>query len=47
MYINEVDIDGSRYYRVRIGKYQTKDEAYHRAKTLADEGYKIVIIKSD
>ena len=47
VYINEVDIDGSRYYRVRIGKYQTTDETYHRAKTLADEGYKIVIIKSD
>ncbi len=47
VYITEADIDGSRYYRVRIGKFHRKDEAYSLAKTLADEGYSILITHYD
>lgn len=47
VYITEADIDGSRYYRVRIGKFHRKDEVYSLAKTLADEGYSILITHYD
>ncbi len=38
-YIMEADINGNRYYRVRIGMFQIKGEALYLAKILADEGY--------
>lgn len=43
VYITEAEIDGSRYYRVRIGKFPAKEEASRYAKTLAHEGYSILI----
>ncbi len=43
VYVIDTEIDGSIYYRVRIGKFNTKDDAYNIAKTLADEGYSILI----
>ncbi|MEW6215307.1 MAG: SPOR domain-containing protein, partial [Nitrospirota bacterium] len=47
VHIIETEIDGSRYYRVRIGKFQTKDRAYRFAKSLADEGYSVLIAGYD
>jgi len=44
VYIMDTDINGNKYYRVRIGKFKTKDDAYTLAKTLADEGYNTFII---
>jgi len=43
VYITEADINGSRYYRVRIGKLFKKDEANSLAQSLANEGYGILI----
>lgn len=47
VYITEAEIDGSRYYRVRIGKFPAKDEASRFAKTLANEGYSVLITSYD
>jgi len=44
VYIMETEINGSNYYRVRVGKFNTKDDAYTLAKTLADEGYNTLIM---
>ncbi len=43
VYIMQAEIDGDTYYRVRIGKFPTKDRAYRLAKPLADEGYGALI----
>ncbi len=43
VYITEAEISGSKYYRVRVGKFNSKDDAYTPAKTLADEGYNTLI----
>jgi rare lipoprotein A len=45
IYLTEAKIRGSRYYRVRIGKFSIKEEAYRLAKTLADEGYSVFIVR--
>jgi rare lipoprotein A len=47
VYIAEVEINGDIYYRVRIGKFYIKDEVYHLAKSLADEGYDVLITSYD
>jgi rare lipoprotein A len=47
VYITEVEMNGDIYYRVRIGKFSVKDEVYHLAKTLADEGYDVLITSYD
>ena len=44
VYITEAEISGSKYYRVRVGKFNSKDDAYTLAKTLADEGYNTLIM---
>lgn len=43
VYITEAEISGSKYYRVRLGKFNSKDDVYPLAKTLADEGYNTLI----
>lgn len=45
-YIAVAEIDGKRYYRVRIGEFGKKEEAYRLAKTLANEGYSVLITNS-
>lgn len=45
IYLTEAKIKGSRFYRVRIGKFSMKEEAYKLAKTLADEGYSVLIVR--
>ena len=47
VYISETEIDGSTFYRVRIGKFQTKDEVRHLSEILANEGYSVFITKYD
>jgi rare lipoprotein A len=42
-YIAEADINGSRYYRVRIGTFRIRGDALRLAKVLADEGYDALI----
>jgi len=43
VYITKAEVNDSTYFRVNIGKFITKDDAYRIAKTLADEGYSILI----
>jgi rare lipoprotein A len=42
-YIAEADINGNRYYRVRIGTFRIRSDALRFAKVLADEGYEALI----
>lgn len=43
VYITKAEVNDSAYFRVNIGKFSTKDDAYRLAKTLADEGYSTLI----
>jgi rare lipoprotein A len=47
VYITEAEIDGNKFYRVRIGRFQITDEVHDLAKTLADEGYGVFITSCD
>lgn len=43
VYITEEEMNGERFYRVRIGKFQVKSEVQKLGRTLADEGYGVFI----
>jgi rare lipoprotein A len=43
IYITETDINGNKYYRVRVGTFRMRGEALRLAKILADEGYDTLI----
>ena len=45
VYILESLVRGSRYYRVRIGHFEEKDEVIDFAQHLADVGYTVLITK--
>jgi len=45
IYIDEADVNGSTFYRVRIGRFLARKEAVSLAETLADEGYRVLIIR--
>lgn len=45
VYIINVIIDNVLYYRVRIGKFNKRDEAHGLARTMAQEGYSPIIMK--
>ncbi len=47
VYITEAEINGERFYRVRIGKFQVKSEVQKLGRTLADEGYNVFITKNE
>jgi len=47
VYIVEAMVKGVNYYRVRIGKFYKKGEAFSVGKVLADEGYSPVITHYD
>lgn len=43
VYITEADINGSRFYRVRIGTFRLKGDALRLSRILSDEGYEVLI----
>lgn len=43
VYITRAEVNDSAYFRVNIGKFSAKDDAYRVAKTLADEGYNVLV----
>jgi len=43
VYINKAVVKGETFYRVRIGKFKSYEEAYNLAKSMAQEGYKVII----
>ena len=45
VYIITVDVAGAKYYRVRIGKFIERSKAAELGKTLADEGYNVLLTK--
>jgi rare lipoprotein A len=47
VYIIEALVKNTLYYRVKIGKFQRKEEAFTRAKVMADEGYSPWIVHYD
>jgi rare lipoprotein A len=47
VYMTEANINGTRFYRVRIGRFEVRGEGYDFAKILADEGYSVFIAACD
>jgi len=47
VYIAEADVGGSRFYRIRIGSFPSREDVDAFAKTLADEGYEVFITQYD
>ncbi len=45
VYITEAVINGVVYYRVRMGRFTVRDDAFGVAKTLAQEGYSPIIVR--
>ena len=45
VYVTEVEINGNRFYRVRIGKFRVNEEMLLLAQTLAQEGYTVFITR--
>lgn len=43
VYINKSNIKGEIFYRVRVGKFTNYDEAFNLAKSMGQEGYKVII----
>jgi len=47
VYIVEAFIHNATYYRIRVGKFQKREEAFSLARTLAEEGYSPLIMHYD
>lgn len=47
VYVIEASVNNTTYYRVRVGKFQGKKEAFALAKTMAEEGYSPIIMHYD
>lgn len=45
VYIIKANVGGTVYFRVRMGKFASKDEALTLGKSLADEGYDVLLTK--
>jgi rare lipoprotein A len=45
VYVTTVVVKGERYYRVKVGKYDTYKHAFSVAEKLADEGYDTLITR--
>lgn len=43
VYIAKTVVKGETFYRVRVGKFNNYNEAYNIAKSMAQEGYKVLI----
>jgi hypothetical protein len=47
VYIQEAEIKGSTYYRVRVGNFDVLSGAVLAAEQLGQEGYPVLVIKAD
>jgi len=45
--VDETDVDGTKYYRVRIGNYREWKQTVDVAEKLGQEGYQAVVLKTD
>jgi rare lipoprotein A len=47
VYIQKTEVEGTGYYRVRVGDFEGADEAFEVAQRLGQEGYQPLVIKAD
>jgi rare lipoprotein A len=47
VYIQEAEVKGGTYYRVRVGNYQDYNSAVSAAEQLGQEGYPALLLKAD
>lgn len=47
VYIQEAEIKGSNYYRVRVGNFDVMSGALSTAEQLGQEGYPVLVVKAD
>ncbi|MDH4233330.1 MAG: septal ring lytic transglycosylase RlpA family protein [Nitrospirota bacterium] len=47
VYIQEIDVKGTTYYRVRVGNYDDYSNAHSIAEQLGQEGYQALLMKAD
>ena len=47
VYIEEAEVKGETYYRVRVGNYQDYNSAVSAAEQLGQEGYPALLLKAD
>jgi rare lipoprotein A len=47
VYIQQAELKGTTYYRVRVGNFSTMSGAVSTAGKLAEEGYQTVVLKAD
>ena len=47
VYIQEANITGIKYYRVRVGNFDNLDDAIILAEELSEEGYQVIVIKAE
>jgi rare lipoprotein A len=47
VYIQETEVNGTTYYRVRIGNYGDYNSALSVAEQLGQEGYQVLLVKAD
>lgn len=45
VYIMEANVGGAHYYRVRVGKFSSRGDAYKTGGPIANEGYEVLITK--
>ena len=47
VYVQETEVNGETYYRVRVGNYQDYNTALSVAEQLGQEGYPALLLKAD
>ena len=47
VYIQEAEVNGTTYYRVRVGNYRDYKAALDVAEQLGQEGYQAILVKAD
>jgi cell division protein FtsN len=47
VYIQVLETPANTYYRVRLGKFKTREEAYQFAMSLAREGYTVFMTTAE
>jgi rare lipoprotein A len=47
VYVQETEVQGTTYYRVRIGNFDTLGSAVSTAEQLGEEGYPALVLKAD
>jgi peptidoglycan lytic transglycosylase len=45
VYLSELDTSDARYYRVRVGPFEHRDDAVVRARTLAGRGFRAMVVE--